>query len=148
VGDEWTTSARLIVADTSAIVALLDLDDRWHRTVRKLFEAARDDWVLPWAVLPEVDYMLLSNRGGKAQRAFHDDLVNGAFVVEWGTSADLVRARNLHAKYATLDLGLTDGVVVSVAERLGADAIATLDVRHFGALAIKGRPKILPRDLA
>jgi hypothetical protein len=40
-----------------------------------------------------------------------------------------------------------DGVVISVAERLGADAIATLDVRHFGAVRIKGAPALLPRDL-
>jgi hypothetical protein len=44
--------------------------------------------------------------------------------------------------------GLVDGVVVAVAERLGAEAIATLDLRHFGAIAIQGRPRLLPRDLS
>jgi len=34
-----------------------------------------------------------------------------------------------------------------VAERLAADAIATLDVRHFGAFPIRGNPRLLPRDL-
>jgi hypothetical protein len=37
--------------------------------------------------------------------------------------------------------------VIAMAERLGAKAIATLDLRHFGAVAIKGRPRLLPRDL-
>jgi len=46
----------------------------------------------------------------------------------------------------SLRLGLVDGVVISVAERLRARAIVTLDVRHFGAVAIRGRPKLLPRD--
>jgi len=36
---------------------------------------------------------------------------------------------------------------MAVSERLGAEAIATLDLRHFGAVSIKGRPKLLPRDL-
>ncbi|MGH7676164.1 MAG: hypothetical protein ACREMV_12915 [Gemmatimonadales bacterium] len=44
-------------------------------------------------------------------------------------------------------VGLVDGVVISVAERLGAAAIATLDLRHFGAVAIEGKPKLVPRDL-
>ena len=42
--------------------------------------------------------------------------------------------------------GLVDGAVIAVAERLGAEAIATLDLRHFGAVAIRGRPRVLPRD--
>jgi hypothetical protein len=37
---------------------------------------------------------------------------------------------------------------MTVAERLRADAIATLDLRHFGAVPIKGSPKLYPRDLS
>jgi hypothetical protein len=33
-----------------------------------------------------------------------------------------------------------------VTERLRADAIATLDMRHFAAVSIKGNPLLLPRD--
>lgn len=36
--------------------------------------------------------------------------------------------------------------MIAVAERLNAKAIATLDLRHFGAVEIRGRPKLLPRD--
>jgi predicted nucleic acid-binding protein len=39
-----------------------------------------------------------------------------------------------------------DAVVIAVAERLRAPAIATLDLKHFGTVAIKGRPRLLPRD--
>ncbi|MGH8644521.1 MAG: hypothetical protein ACREX4_08730 [Gammaproteobacteria bacterium] len=39
-----------------------------------------------------------------------------------------------------------DAVVIAVAERLNAEAIVTLDLRHFGAVDIRGRPKLLPRD--
>ena len=45
----------MIVADTSAIVALIDADDQHHRVLRRLFEADRTEWLLPWAILPEVD---------------------------------------------------------------------------------------------
>ncbi len=46
----------------------------------------------------------------------------------------------------SLGLGLVDGVVIAVSERLRAQAIATLDLRHFGAVSIQGSPRLLPRD--
>jgi predicted nucleic acid-binding protein len=136
----------LIVIDTGVLVALVDADDRWHEAARTLFDADPDGWVLPWAILPEVDYLLGAHVGRKAQAAFQDDLAAGAFIVEWGRKEDLSRARDLHRKHGRLHLGLVDGVVAAVAERLGARAIATLDFRHFGALVLRGRPKLLPRD--
>ena len=50
-------------------------------------------------------------------------------------------------EYADLKMGLVDGVVIGVAERLEATAIATFDLRHFGAVAIEGNPRLYPRDL-
>jgi len=38
-------------------------------------------------------------------------------------------------------------MVIAAAERLKAEAIATLDLRHFSAVSIKGNPRLLPRDL-
>jgi predicted nucleic acid-binding protein len=67
--------------------------------------------------------------------------------VEWGSDADLERAHEIHRKHRPLRLGLTDSVVIAIAERLGTDSIATLDVRHFGAVPIRGNPRLLPRDL-
>jgi hypothetical protein len=40
-----------------------------------------------------------------------------------------------------------DSVVIAVAARLRAEAIATLDLRHFGAVRLPGNPKLYPRDL-
>jgi predicted nucleic acid-binding protein len=136
----------VIVADTGAIVALVDANDRFHAPVRALFERDPGEWTLPWAILPEVDYLLATHVGRKAQDGFLADLAEGAFGVESGQELDLARAYELHRKYRELHLGLVDGVVIAVAERLRAKAIATLDVRHFGAVAIRGRPRLLPRD--
>jgi predicted nucleic acid-binding protein len=137
----------VIVADTGAIIALLDADDRHHRTLRKLFEADPHAWVLPWAILAEVDYLALSQLGLVVELAFLADLSAGAFAVEWGEETDLTRAHELARRHRALKLGLVDGVVMAVAERLEADAIATLDERHFSAVAIRGGPKLVPRDL-
>ena len=137
----------MIVADTGAVIALVDADDRHHESVRQLFEQNPDEWVLPWAILPEVDYLLATRVGARAQSAFLDDLAAGAFAVEWGDQADVQRANSLCDQYADLKMGLVDGVVIGVAERLEATAIATFDLRHFGVVVIEGRPLLFPRDL-
>ncbi|MGH7294719.1 MAG: PIN domain-containing protein [Polyangiaceae bacterium] len=88
----------------------------------------------------------LARAGPKAQDSFLEDLARGYFAVEWGRDEDVARAREVHGKYRALRLGLVDGIVIAIAERLRAKAIATLDVRHFGAVAIRGRPRLIPRD--
>jgi predicted nucleic acid-binding protein len=137
----------VIVADTGAVVALIDSSDRHHRILRDLFEAHPDDWILPWAILAEVDYLVASHVGVRAQQLFMTDLASGSYRVEWGEDKDLKRAQEIKARHKALRLGLVDGVVMAVAERLGADSIATLDMRHFSAVPLKGRPRLLPRDL-
>jgi len=136
----------VIVADTGAIVALVDARDRHHRDMVDLFENDPDAWVLPWAILPEVDYLLLRHVSARAEAAFLRDLASGAFQVEWGDEADLHRANALCERYRSIELGLVDSVVIATAERLRAAAIVTLDVRDFGAVDIAGAPKLLPRD--
>lgn len=137
----------MIIADTGAIVALIDRKDRHHRVLRRAFEARPGEWLLPWAILPEVDYLLGAHVGIAAQEAFLEDLADGSYEVEWGRDADLDAAVRLHRQYASIRLGLVDAVVIAIAARRGAAAIATLDVRHFGAVKIAGSPRLWPRDL-
>ena len=136
----------MIIADTGALLALFDRTDRHHEDIRLLYENNPDAWVLPWAILPEVDYLTATHLGQRAQDLWLADLSSGAFNVEWGKTEDLAAAERLCRRYKTLHIGLVDAVVVAVAERLRASAIATLDLKHFGAIAIKGRPRLLPRD--
>ena len=137
----------MIVADTSAVLALMDSGSPSHTPVEKVFRAHRSEYVLPWAILPELDYMVLQKGGPRAAQALHADLVEGRYLIEWGRAADLQRALELDRTYHDLSLGLVDGVVMAVAERLEARAILTLDLRDFGAVTLKGNPEIWPRDL-
>ncbi len=114
--------------------------------MRNLFERDQDSWVVQWAVLREVDYLIFAHVGDKAAYALMADLADGIYLIDWGIPADLERARDLNHRYRSLRLALVDAVVIAVAERLNAKAIATLDLRHFGAVEIRGRPKLLPRD--
>lgn len=137
----------MIVADTGAVLALIDQDERHHASLRALFEQDPDAWVLPWAILPEVDYLLHTHLGPPVEAAFLADLADGRWAVAWGDETDLTRAYEIHRTHRALALGLVDGVVIATAERLGAAAVATLDLRHFGAVKIRGNPRLLPRDL-
>jgi predicted nucleic acid-binding protein len=136
----------VVVADTGAVFALLDRDDRHHHAVRAVFAADPQAWMLPWAILPEVDYLVSTRLDARVQRAWIDDLADGALFVEWGRDGDLAAARALLRKYAALEMGLVDAIVMVTAERLEAD-IATLDLRHFGAVRLEHTPRILPRDI-
>ena len=67
-------------------------------------------------------------------------LTEGRFTVAWGCDEDLRRAGAVCSRYARLQMGWVDAMVMACAVRLQADAIATLDLRHFGAVAVPGRP--------
>lgn len=137
----------MILADTGAVLALIDADDKHHALLRDLFLREPQRWMLPWPILAEVDYLLSSRVGTEAATAFLADLAAGAFVVEWGTASDLARAHEITRKYHSLKMGLVDAVVLAMAERLRAEAIATLDLRHFGAVRLPKSMRLLPRDL-
>lgn len=72
----------MIVVDTGGVLALLDRDDRHHLKVLKAFEAEGDRWLLPWAILPEVDYLAGRYLGAKVALGFAQDVAGGAFRVE------------------------------------------------------------------
>lgn len=136
----------MIVADTGAVLALLDAGDRHHVALKALYDVDPGAWILPWAILPEVDYLVGRELGARAQAALLADLADGGFVVDWGSDRDLAEAARIGRRYRRLRLGLVDAAVIACAERLSAEAIATLDLRHFGAVSIKGSPRLLPRD--
>ena len=138
----------MIVVDTGAVIALVDADEARHRRIVELFHESGSDWLIPWAVLPEVDHLVRRRLGSHVAEVFLDDVLAGHLNVEWGTTADLRRAAEIDATYADLQLGLVDSSVMATAERLGARAIVTLDERDFGSVELRGTPELWPRDLA
>jgi uncharacterized protein len=137
----------VIVADTGAIVALIDRGDRHHQVLKKFYEQTSAEWMLPWAILPEVDYLLATHVGVRAQDAFLEDLAEGGFSVAWGEDDDLLAAHRLLRSHRALRMGLVDAIVITTAVQYVARAIATLDLRHFASIDIPGNPALVPRDL-
>ena len=130
----------MIVVDTGGLLALLNSQDRHHRVARASFEESGSRWVIPWAVLPELDYLVTRRMGTTVARAFLDDLRDGLFRVDAQLEKDLDRAAHLQETYSTLELGLVDSVVMAQAERHRADSILTTDGRHFRAVKLAIHP--------
>ncbi len=138
----------MIVADTGGVLALLNAEDRHHAAVRAHYERFGREWVLPWAILPEVDYLAERRLGSDVARDFALDLAESRFAVDAGVDRDLGRAAELLGTYADLRLGLVDAVVMAQAERHRAHTIVTVDARHFRAvrLALPAPPRLVPLD--
>lgn len=124
----------MIICDTGPLVALLNKADDHHAACRSLFSTYPGRLVVPGPILTEVCYMAESRLGSEAEARFLDSLAAGEFELEPVDSVDLLRMADLVRTYADFPLGAADASVVTVAERLKASRIATLDHRHFRAV--------------
>ena len=122
-----------IICDTGPLLAALDAADPDHERCARLLTEADEDLVVPTLVLAELDYWCGRRLPSDAWLIFLDDLLAGVYRAEPPTGADLVRCRELQAKYADLALGVVDASVRALAERLAEPEVATLDEHHFRA---------------
>ena len=123
-----------IVADTGALYALYDADDRNHTAVRDTVEAHSGPIVVPLPVAAELDYFLTRYLGTDAALDFLSSVDRGAFALDHLQGSDMPRVRHLVDRYRELPLGMVDAAVIVVAERLRTRAILTLDLRDFRAV--------------
>jgi uncharacterized protein len=137
----------LILADTSALLALLDRDAHQHREVDSFVAATEEPLVLSPFVLAELDYLVADRFGVDAELAVLADVSEGAYELAPFEGPDVTRARTIIVQYRDLRIGLTDASLVVLAERYGTNRVLTLDERHFRALRV-GRKRfvILPTD--
>ena len=128
-------SAGAVLCDTGALLDYLVAGATDHKAFREAIDGARARYV-PGLVLAEVDYFLRKERA--AMRALMEDLRRGAFTYAPPTQAILARAMEIDRQFAGLSLGLVDASIAALAEDLGLYRIATRDVRHFGAIRLRG----------
>jgi len=138
----------LIVVDTSALFAVFDADHPRHGAVRKAFDAERGPFLLSCFVIAEVDYLLATRIGVRAELTFLKSVAEGEYHLEAFGPDEIAVMHDLIARYEDLDLGLTDVSLVVLAERASTNRILTLDERHFRVVRpLRGRAfTILPAD--
>jgi predicted nucleic acid-binding protein len=127
-------STPALICDTGALLDYLwpGADD--HLAYREALEQACTRFV-PALVLAEVDYFLGGQRD--AMHGFLRELERQAFTLAPVDGDLLRRAAAIDRRHASLRLGLVDASTIALAERLGITRIATRDVRHFDAVALR-----------
>lgn len=139
----------MIVVDTSVIVAYMNARDDHHESVCRWLDAVDDDLSTTPLILAEVDHLVGTRGGPSAQRALHEDLEAGAYLVEWWPEATIASVA-VAERYADVGLGLADASLVALARRLETLDLATLDERRFRAvrpLAGDDAFRLLPADV-
>jgi predicted nucleic acid-binding protein len=128
-----------VLLDSSALYAIADRDDKWHKLMASAVEGWTGERVVPVSVLAEACYLLNRHLGVAAERQLLRSLVDGELVLEGLDLQDVERADALLQKYADSNIGFVDASIVAIAERLNIGAIATTDRRHFSLLRPKHR---------
>ena len=126
----------MIVLDTSAVLAAMDYTDPDHERVLDVLAEERGTLILPVAILSELTYMIERNFGDQILEEFLENISKRDFVLDCG-ERDFDRILELIRRYRDFPLGFADAAVVACAERRG-ELVATLDYRHFGAVAREG----------
>jgi uncharacterized protein len=125
-------SGQRTVFDTGPLVAALDRSDRYHQACVRLIAQTPGTLLLPVPVLVEAAQLAHARLGVAAEAALTESVAaEDQFTLTSPTEAELARAAVLMRQYADLRIGLVDACVIALAERHGANRIATLDRRHF-----------------
>ncbi len=117
-----------IVLDTSVVVAFMNRRDDDHERVVAWMETTGEDLATTPLIVAEIDHLVSRAGGTDAAAAFYEDLIGGAYLVEWWPEA--VR-ETVEAARKNPGTGLADASLIALAARLGTTRIATLDERHF-----------------
>ena len=141
----------MILCDTSGLVAAYDADDPDGPAVRDLLTAEAGTLAVSPFVLAELDYLLTTRAGLRAELALLGDLAADVYRVAAFTPQDATRVAALAGQYADLRLGIADAhtMVLSAPDRFATTRIATFDYRHFRAVKPPqgGVFTLLPADL-
>jgi predicted nucleic acid-binding protein len=129
--------------DTGAILALLDVDDRWHRRCSEIFPSLRLPLGTSVAVLTETLHLL--KRSVEPSRAW-SFIRSGAVTILPLTDNDLPDLQTLMDRYRDRPMDFADATLVHLARREQLDTVFTIDHDDFETYRIDGRRRfrILP----
>jgi len=130
--------------DARPLVALVDVDDQYHKRCVAALKAVREPLVTVWPPVTEAMYLL--GDLPRAQEAVWEMLARGVLQLLPLDLSDVPRMRELMSKYADRPMDLADAALVRVAEREGIRKIFTVDREDFGVYRLHGRvrPNIIP----
>jgi uncharacterized protein len=120
------------VVDTGPLVSAALGTEPHHEACLVALTSTEFRVFIPALVVTEVCQILAKLSGPRAEANFlsslADEDVRIPMLDDWARIAELVR------RYADFPLGAVDASVVTLAERLDAETVITLDRRHFSAI--------------
>jgi len=134
------------LADTGAILAILDEDDRWHRLCANTFHQLRFPLLTSEAVLTEL-FHLFAKTPRETQFAW-DFIHSGALALASISDRELPRLHELMSRYSDRPMDFADATLVYLAERESISTVFTIDQSDFATYRIAGRRRfrILPAE--
>ncbi len=133
-----------IIADTGALVALIDASDNFHDWANEQAKTLSPPFSTCEAVIAEASYLLKSiNNGQHTLLAF---IEQGFLQIDFSLSAEIAEVQALMQKYADVPMDLVDACLVRMSELIEGSTIFTLD-SDFWVYRKSGRvqiPLIIP----
>jgi uncharacterized protein len=114
-----------VLLDTGCIVALLDRNERHHRSCVEAIESIDGALVTCEAVIAEACHVLRRVRG--AADAVLQNVEDGVFEIPFRLPTVCRAVRDLMKRYAQVPMDFADGCLVHLAEELDTGRILTLD---------------------
>ena len=125
------------LADTGALLALLDGDDRWHRRCAETFASLRLPLLTTAAVLAEL-FHLVGDEPHDVDLAWRF-VRSGALAVLPITDEDLPDLHQLMERYGDRPMDFADATLVRLARREALATVFTIDHDDFETYRIEGR---------
>ncbi len=123
------------LADTGALLAFLDRDDRWHADCVKAIATLRLPMLTTDAVLTELFHLV----GPRDRDAVWALIHAGGISISPVADEDLSRIEALMEKYEDRPMDFADASLVLLAERHGIEIVFTVDHDDFETYRIRGR---------
>jgi predicted nucleic acid-binding protein len=140
----------VVIADTSALIALFNDKDVHHAVVRDGFAQAGHLVVSP-CVLTELEYLLATRQGPDTARTVLGYITSRIATGRWEVPPVAPLLLTAHAVLGDYPaIGLADAINVALASEFRTDVIATLDRRHFPMIRPLTRHdsfRLLPDDV-
>lgn len=124
------------LADTGALLALLDRRDRWHARCARAFAGLRLPLATSAAVLAELFHLLDDPTETATAWRF---LRSGAFMVLPIGDPDLRELEALMHRYSDRPMDFADATLVHLARRENLTTIFTIDHNDFETYRIEGK---------
>jgi uncharacterized protein len=130
----------VVLADTGALVALLDRRERFHAWAVEQAKTLQPPLRLCEAVIAEVCFLLGDLPGGP--ESIQRNLANGAWLLDFNLATEHERVFALMEAYADQPMALADACLVRMAELHTRATVFTLD-GHFRVYR-RHRRQIIP----